>query len=76
MKVTLAASTGAWIEVWKERDLLCARRVGEAGEPQTCLAVDLFEVIAELAQLELEDARQAEEAIRLAKEAQRRLGVA
>jgi hypothetical protein len=42
---------------------------------QICLAVDLFEVIAELAGLDLERHEQAAEAIGLAEEAQRRLGI-
>jgi hypothetical protein len=73
MKVTLGASTGARIAVWREKDLFYARRVDRKGEPQTCWAVDLFEVIAELAQLDLDDPRQAAEALRLAANAQRRL---
>jgi hypothetical protein len=42
-------------------------------EPQICLAVDLFEVIAELAGLDLEDASQSAEAVALADRAQREL---
>jgi hypothetical protein len=73
MKVTLGASTGARIAVWRERDLFYARRVDRKEEPQTCWAVDLFEVIAELAQLDLDDPAEAAEALRLAARAQRRL---
>jgi hypothetical protein len=82
MKVTLGASTGAKIAVWRrvdpdgsrsEKDLFHARRVDRKGEPQTCWGVDLFEVIAELAQLDLGDPPQAAEALRLAANAQRRL---
>lgn len=36
MKVTLGASTGAKIAVWREKDLFQARRVDRKGEPQTC----------------------------------------
>jgi hypothetical protein len=73
MKVTLGASTGARIAVWREKDLFHARRVDRKEEPQTCWAVDLFEVISELAQLDLDDPAQAAEAVRLAARAQRRL---
>jgi hypothetical protein len=76
MKVTLAASTGADVEVWREGDLFHARRAGDAGEPQICLAVDLFEVIADLVLLDLERGTDAAEAMRLAEDAQRRLAAA
>ncbi|MBV8988776.1 MAG: hypothetical protein JO372_09485 [Solirubrobacterales bacterium] len=74
MKVTIGASTGANVEVWCEEGLFHARRAHDAGLPETCIALDLFEVIAELAQLDLEDARQAAEAVRLAERAQSHLG--
>ena len=74
MKVTLGTSTGARVDVWREEGLFHARRRDQTCQPQTCLGVDLFEVIAELAQLDLEDRRQAAEAIRLAERAERRLG--
>jgi hypothetical protein len=73
MKVTLSASTGARIDVSCEEDLFHARRLDHVTEPQTCLSVDLFEVIAELADLDLDDTTQAAEAISLADQAQRRL---
>jgi hypothetical protein len=73
MKVTLRASTGVTIVVWREEQMFHARRALEAVEPEVCLPVDLFEVIAELAGLDLEQAEQAADAIRLADEAQRRL---
>ena len=73
MQVTLRASTGVWIDVWHEHCLFCARGHDQLGEPQTCLAVDLFEVIAELAQLDLEDETQAAEAMSIAERAERRL---
>lgn len=62
------------VEVWREKSLFHVRRADQVDEPQTCLAVDLFEVIAELAQLCLEDRTQAAEAISLAERAGRRLG--
>ncbi|MGZ6576445.1 MAG: hypothetical protein ACXVHJ_36360 [Solirubrobacteraceae bacterium] len=74
MDVTLAASTGARIDVWREADLFHARRADHVTQPQTCLSVDLFEVIADLADLDLDDPTQAAEAIGLAAQAQRRLG--
>jgi hypothetical protein len=73
MSVRLAASTGARIDVWREDDLFHARRADHVTEPQTCLGVDLFEVIAELFALDLNDAAEAAEAISLAEEAQHRL---
>lgn len=74
MKVTLRTSTGAEIDVWREHDLFHARRADQQGEPQTCWEVDLFEVIAELAQLDLDDPAQSTEAVNLATRAHRRLG--
>jgi hypothetical protein len=73
MKVTLETSSGARIDVWREGDLFHARRVDQEGESQTCWEVDLFGVIAELAELDLDDSAQAAEAIRLAARARRRL---
>jgi hypothetical protein len=73
MTVTLAVSTGARINVRRERDLFYAERTDRPGEPQTCWGVDLFEVIAQLAELDLDDHPQAAEAIKLAAGAQRRL---
>jgi hypothetical protein len=73
MKVTLRASTGARVVVWRERDSFCARRAAEAVEPEICLAVDLFEVLADLAGLDLEREDHAAEALKLSEEAQRYL---
>jgi hypothetical protein len=73
MKLNLTPSTGETIVVWRERDTYCARHAGDATEPEVCLAVDLFEVIAEIAGLDLDRAEEAAEAVRLAEEAQRRL---
>ncbi len=73
MKVTLRASTGVSILLWREDHSFLARRPGEASEPQVCLAVDLFEVIAELTGLDLEQGVHAAEAIKLADAARRRL---
>jgi hypothetical protein len=74
MKVILGASTGAKIDVWRENDLFLARRSDHCEEPQICWAVDLFEVIAELARLDLDDRTQGTEAIGLAERAGRALG--
>jgi hypothetical protein len=38
MNVTLAASTGSRIDVWREEDLFHARRADHVTEPQTCLS--------------------------------------
>ena len=73
MKVTVRTSNGAQIRVWRENDLYYARPVGSAVEPQICVAVDLFEVIAELAGLNLEVKVESAEAVRLSIEAQREL---
>jgi hypothetical protein len=74
MHVTLKASNGAKILVWREDDLFCARRPEAPMEQtQTCLGLDLFEIVAELTDLDLEDSAQAAEAIALSGRAQRRL---
>jgi hypothetical protein len=74
MQVTLRASNGAKILVWCEDDLFSARRVeAPVEQTQTCLGLDLFEIVAELADLDLEDGGQAAEAIELAGSAQRQL---
>jgi hypothetical protein len=73
LKVTVRASTGAQIRVWRENDLYCARPAGSAVEPQICVAVDLFEVIAELAGLNLDVKAQSAEAVALSRLAQRLL---
>src|SRR5947209_8245549 len=73
MQVTVRASTGAAVLVWHQFDSYYARRADTTDDPQICLGVDLFEVIAELGGLDLEDSEQAAEAVRLAAEAQRSL---
>jgi hypothetical protein len=63
------ASTGAAISIWRdpdEREVFHAHRLDDRSDVQTCLAVDLFEVIAELAGLDLEDEIQAAEAMGMA----------
>ena len=74
MGLTLTASTGAKILVWSEGDTFCARLADATeAEPEICLGIDLFEVIAELGGLELEDGMQAAEALSLSERAQRAL---
>jgi hypothetical protein len=73
MTVSLTASTGAKILVWREKDMFAALRAGGSEEAQICLGVDLFEVIAELAGLDLDDEEESEEATQLATEARQRL---
>jgi hypothetical protein len=73
MTVTLTASTGAKILVWREKDMFAALRAGAAEEAQICLGIDLFEVIAELAGLDLDDEEESDEATRLAEGARQRL---
>jgi hypothetical protein len=73
MKLNLTASTGIDIVVWRDDETFHARRAGEAVEPQICLGVDLFEVIAELAGLDLDETTAAAEAVRLADDARAHL---
>jgi hypothetical protein len=73
VKLTLTASTGKKVLIWRDRDEFYARSKGVGEEPQVCLGVDLFEVIADLTGLDLDDAAQAVEAIRLADDAQQLL---
>ncbi len=69
-RVKIQTSTGTDVVVWRDGTLFYAVRAGAEKEPQVCLAVDLFEVIAELAALDLEQSDQAREAIELADAAQ------
>jgi hypothetical protein len=73
MTVTLTATTGAKILVWREKDMFAALRAGGSEEAQICLGIDLFEVIAELAGLDLENEEESDEATQLATEARQRL---
>jgi hypothetical protein len=66
MKVQVTASTAKTVAIWQEGDLFHARAIDAAGDEQVCLGVDLFEVIAELAALNLDDDGQAAEALELA----------
>jgi len=75
MHVALRTSTGVEIEVWRDADVFHARRADHASEPETCWEIDLFEVIAELAELELGDPAHAAEAVCLAERAQHLLRV-
>lgn len=74
MKITVDPSTGVPVELWRQGQLFHATRAEAPTLPQICLGVDLFEVIAELAGLDLERPAEAEEAARLAHEVQQRLG--
>ena len=59
-----------------EADLFDAPRADHVTivtKPQTCLSLDLFEVIAELADLDLDNTTHAAEALAPAAQAQRRL---
>jgi hypothetical protein len=69
MKVTLQPSTDAKILVWQNGDLVYASRADRRRDTQVCLPVDLFEVIADLAGLDLDREAQADEAVALANEA-------
>jgi hypothetical protein len=76
MKVTVQANTGVEIEVWRNGSLFHAKRADAKTEPQVCIALDLFEVIAELAGLSLDRPLDAEEANRLSRVAQKQLSAA
>ncbi len=76
MKVTLRSSSGISIVVWREQREFHAQRSDSVDDTQICLGVDLFEVIAELAELDLESHAGAAEATALAADAQRRLTAA
>ncbi len=73
MRITVDPSTGVRVQVWREQQLFHAARGNAVEPPQICLGIDLFEVIAELAGLDLERPAEAEEAGRLAQDAQQRL---
>jgi hypothetical protein len=75
LKVTITASTGAKIVVWREDDLFHARLSETTDRSQVCLAVDLFEVVADLAGLDLENEDGAAEAVSLAEQAQQGLPI-
>jgi hypothetical protein len=66
MRVHVTASTGKTVAVWRDSDLFSVRPEEIGGDTQVCLGVDLFEVIAELAQLDLERNDEAAEALSLA----------
>jgi hypothetical protein len=79
MAASFSASNGARIRIWPdatERDVFHARRLNNLRlGVQTCLAVDLFEIVANLAELDLEDPDQAAEAMAIAAWAERRRGL-
>lgn len=71
MKFKVQTSTGAEITVWRSGTLFDAAAAGAPSDTQVCVAADLFEVMAELADLERSD--HAREAIELAGQAQSEL---
>ena len=73
MQVTVRASNGAAVVVWHQFDSYYARKADTTDDPEVCLGVDLFEVIAELAGLDLDGRGQAAEAVRLADDARHSL---
>jgi len=66
MKAQVTASTAKTVVVWRDGELFHARADAAGGGEQVCLGVDLFEVIAELAELDLERPDEAAEALALA----------
>ncbi|HEY8625150.1 MAG TPA: hypothetical protein VIL82_04015 [Solirubrobacteraceae bacterium] len=73
MQFTLTATTGSTVVVWREDEMFHAQPPDAASPPEVCLAVDLFEVIAELLGLDLEVDEQSAEAVLLATRAQETL---
>jgi hypothetical protein len=73
MKVTLRASTGAKILVWRNSETFHSQPLGSTEQDRACASDDLFEVLAELAGLDLDEGAQAAEAMRLADDARLRL---
>ena len=69
MKFKVQTITGAEITVWRSGTLFHAAATGAPTDTQVCVAADLFEVMAELAGLDLERSDQAREAIELAGQA-------
>ena len=73
MKVSVQASTGRVVSVWRAGALFHAALADGTGNSEVCVAVDLFEVIAELSGLDLERTDHAREALTLSKRAQAEL---
>jgi hypothetical protein len=73
MQITITPTTEVPVVVWRNDGMFYARQSDTVSEPQICMAIDLFEVIAELAGLDLEDSSQSAEAVALADRAQREL---
>jgi hypothetical protein len=71
----ITASTGVELAVLYRPDLFYLEHADRAGDVEVCLGVDLFEVIAELAGLELELEAQIAEALGLAAIVHRRFGL-
>jgi hypothetical protein len=69
MRAHVTASTAKTVIVWRDGELFHARTNDEPDDTQVCLGVDLFEVIAELAELDLERPDEAAEALELADDA-------
>jgi hypothetical protein len=69
--LSLNCSNGVQLNVWRNDGLFTVAREDADAEPQICLGVDLFEVIAELGGLDLESDDAANEATKLAEQAQR-----
>jgi hypothetical protein len=74
MKVIIETSTDARLEVWRDFDggheLFLVKRTEEGPRVvEACLGVDLFEVVGELAGLNLESEPELEEAVDIADQA-------
>jgi hypothetical protein len=74
MKVQMTSTTtGKTVVVSWDGELFHAHQKDAVGDAQVCLGVDLFEVVAELAELDLEREEQALEALELANAARTEL---
>jgi hypothetical protein len=74
MKVQVTSTiTAKTVVVWWDGDLFHACPNDAVADAQVCLGVDLFEVVAELAELDLEREDQALEALELANAARTEL---
>ncbi len=72
LEMTVNASTGATIKIWRQGGVFHAERLKPVlSEVQICSRVDLFEVVAELADLDLDNGEHVAEAVGLAEAAER-----
>ncbi len=73
MRISVHTSKGVQVNAWREGGLFHVTRADSHHEPQVCMGVDLFEIIAELCELDLERSEDAREALELASTVQTQL---